>query len=198
MTAEIDVIIGESALSLVYQGQEFLIATIDPDTDRMFVSAPFFDEIEWAETLDNMPTPDLHVNVRGQRKLARLKEKKTPAKKAAAVREVVTNEPEPPKSRWRFNGTELERTLSPLEEWERDQCLELIVDSWAKYPHQNKLFTAEESHRIAADIFGRDTKTNVMRVAGVRAALTRGAYDRSLEEMVAEYRKAHYDGGATG
>ena len=77
--------------------------------------------------------------------------------------------------------------ISALDESDRDQILEEIGKSWAINPDQNKTFTQKETHRIAKEIFGDNSTNNVMRVAGVRAALTRGVYDYDLEDLVKQH-----------
>lgn len=175
-TAEIEIVIGEAAFSIVKDGEEFLILTVDPLTQNVCVNAPRFDDIEWIDEMDVMPTPELKVRVREPRqKLTRLR----PVPETEAVR-TPTAKAKPKTAILPKTGT----YVSPLEEWQRDTVLEMVVESWAQYPNQDKSFTASESHRIATEVFGDDTRTNVMRVAGIRAWLTRGAYEHTLEEMI--------------
>lgn len=73
---------------------------------------------------------------------------------------------------------------SGLSDEERDDIILQVLDSWVDHPRQDAKYTAAESHRIALDVFGQDTHHTVMRVAGVRAALTRGAYELSMADLI--------------
>lgn len=63
--------------------------------------------------------------------------------------------------------------------WFRDECISEIIESWERNPVQTTEETAEESRRIALNIFGVDSPHTVMQVAGVRSSLTKGHYDHS-------------------
>lgn len=73
-----------------------------------------------------------------------------------------------------------------LDDAEREEILNRIGDSWVVYPDQTAALTAEITHDIAMEVFGSDSHHEVMRVAGVRAALSRGVYDVSLEDLIAQ------------
>lgn len=190
MTTKLDLVIGESALSIVNDDVEYLVVSVDPDSGKLCVYAPLFDDIEWSDSIEDMPSPELEVDVRKpKRKLTRLRALPKPEPE---VRTATRKKAEPARKK-KATATRnfASDRLTPLEEFQRDQILEMVIESWAQHPNQTKKFTAEESHRIAIEVFGEDTSTNVMRVAGVRAALTRGAYDVTLDELIAGGKAAN-------
>lgn len=183
MSQHVEIIAGETAFSVVWQGREYLIVTVDPETNVLCVSAPLFDEINWADSLETMPTPPLDVSFRGRRDPATPLELTKTADRdrnqIATVGRVTAIRPSR-RQRTAPRATAASGTLTPLEELQRDQVLTLVIASWKEHPNQTTDFTRSETHRIAQEVFGDNEHTSVMRVAGVRAALSRGAYDDTL------------------
>lgn len=73
------------------------------------------------------------------------------------------------------DGT-IDASLS-TEVTERDRVLYLIRKSFKENPTQSKAEVSRISRDIARQVYGSATRKNIMRVAGFRAAHTRGAYD---------------------
>lgn len=194
--SKLDVIIGSTAFSVVQDGTEHLIIGVD-DEQRLVVYLRDISELELIENIEELPDEELQVKVRSLA-LDQLQDlpTKTPERgrrRRPEVRAVDTTalraerEEETPRKR-RVRKAHPGTYESPLEEWERHQILEMVTDSFMRFPNQSKEFTAEESHRIAKEVFGEDDHHHVMRVAGVRSALAKGMYDVTLEDIL---EKAH-------
>jgi hypothetical protein len=158
---------GDSILVCLDDMPQFRIAL----SDKRVILVSNMENYNHLDLLDDMPdhVEDIEVNFRRDGHLRPVRQifAETEIEQAIVTPRV-----------WRATG----KNLDPLAEAQRDEILEMIVASWAAHPNQTNQETAEESHRIASTIFGDDTSVNVMRVAGVRAAHTRGAYDHSLLE----------------
>lgn len=202
MSKNIDVIIGSNAFSVAQGGVEHIIIGIN-DEGRLVVYLKDLDNYDLIDNIDQLPDNELKVKVRSLTldKLRSLPTKRPPDKPKPEVRAVDTSslraervEEEPKRrrpTRRRYSAT----YESPLEEWERHKILELISESYMRFPDQTKEFTAEESHRIAQEVFGEDDHHHVMRVAGVRSALAKGMYDMTLDDLK---QKAHDVRGDAG
>jgi len=194
MNNEIEIVVSSSALSVVYKGKEFFIFGANPDEDVPQVYAPLFDEVTFVDSLEELPDAKISVKTR-ERKISKLVPRKTSQSISSAVAKVVAEvdeatRVEKKKTRARSVASR-SRVLSPLEEYQRDEVLNEIAKSFAQFPNQSREYTAQESHRIANEVFGSSSSTNVMRVAGVRAALTRNSYDFTLSDLIKNYRKAN-------
>lgn len=200
---KLDVVIGSNAVSVARNGAEHIIVGLNDD-GQLVIYLRDIDRYELIDELELLPDNDLEVNIRSLA-LDQLRELPTERPKTRPeVRAVDTSalraerdeeEEETPKvkrvPRKRYSG-EYE---SPLEEWERHKILEMVTESYMRFPDQDPKFTAEESHRIAKEVFGEDDHHHVMRVAGVRSALAKGLYDTTLEDIRQKARNVRGDAG---
>ena len=83
--------------------------------------------------------------------------------------------PEPPRRTIRYRGG----APDTLSEGDVESIVDEIVLSYVREPNQSKARTSQITHELA-----KTHDMGVMQIAGVRAALRRGAYGHSLEELI--------------
>ena len=186
--------ISETSVALVYGDRPQLIIGVSADGQHLRVFAPGFDDIEWINAED-LTVP---IQIKGRRATAPAPTRPQVSDtvreiveqvriETAPLRTITVPPARPPSVRAARRLVEGNGSRG-LTNAQRDDILQAVLDSWVDHPRQDAKFTSAESHRIALDVFGEDTHHTVMRVAGVRAALTRGAYDLGLQDLVAQRR----------
>ena len=203
--------LSDYSLRVSYNDSVMLEIAVHADGENLQVAAPGFDEIDWVDTIIGAP----QITIKGRKigpapVLQPVQEEEDEHLPAAAplAPTLVTSGLAPGGSCREGSTLKIDRrpqsvrmarrmvtnssggTKGGLTETERDDLLEKILDSLAKHERQTSAFTSAESHRIAKEVFGEDNHHNVMRVAGVRAALARGVYDNmSRDDLVAQRQR---------
>lgn len=172
-TANITLIKTEHAFSIAIGGKEYMVFAMDEDTLCAFV--PGLDDITFCNTLDELPENPIQVSVRD------VTQTRVPVGTRPADQEPTETEPAEVTRLTPEHDAARQRVIqgdrfrhSPLEQFEREQILNLF-DGYT--PPRTARESSKISHEIADEVFGEDSYRNVMRVAGVRSALTKGHYD---------------------
>lgn len=184
--ASVKIVVSDNAFSIAFHGKELAIFTVDSE-DVLNLCLPDVDGLMLHDDAEGMEYSRISIDVADVSNQVLVPVATLPRNDNAKVRPVrvveANEEPAAPPVRAKIRHTTT-RGESPLEEYQRNTIITMIAESWHSDPDQTTHDTAKESHRIGEEVFGSDDAHNTMRVAGVRAALTRGAYDVTLDHLV--------------
>lgn len=170
--SNIEILVREKQIEIWYHHRHYLSIGIQPGDRPFLMDARRYDEID---LVDNLPLSlnklDVDLTV-GERDIMGLVKNRT--SKATTQRIEVSRAPVVPQQG---------ETIPRVNEYVRDHILSEILDSLARYPHQTRKETVQETERIA-----RTYKEGKYVVAGIRANLTRGTYGDS-EKLIAQRRR---------
>jgi len=148
----VEIVTSDTAFSVVCNGEEILV--VAPTEAGISMSVIEEERVELVD-FDDLPKEGMDLQVRGIHRVSSLgshRPGRAPSYNASAV--------------------------DHSDEAEIQQCIDLILESFDNNPDQTKAEISAETRRIAKEVYGSEDEK--YRVAGVRAAITRGAYDVTL------------------
>jgi len=153
----VEVVENGSTISVLFNGEEYLAIGVDTALNELCVHTSKFNQINWVSSPEALPV-------------------KQPARQSAIPANhkdrVRVASPKPHKSKAKKTSLSVQ---------DREDVIDAVMESWDNHPEQSAAFTSQETRRIAREIFGKATRSNVMTVAGIRAAMTRGVYGELFE-----------------